>query len=189
MCLLGIWCPFRPPPWPPNILNLPPTNILNLRTPMYMYIGPPPREREKEREVMNEEKIKCPNNPHPHLLQMQKALALVSHVPELVGRPGTGSLLPSTIAPSNHPKGVVVTSDVLSNFKCRGVLLIQITVGQESDVLTVGAGARCLDFSFVHHFSLFPPSFCDTARYRLKYCLRDRKTQNVIPAMFESQHH
>ena len=35
-----------------------------------------PREREKEREMIDERK-KCPNNPHPHLLQAQKALALL----------------------------------------------------------------------------------------------------------------
>ena len=52
-------------------------------------------EREKERRNERREK-KCPNIPHPHLLQAQKALALL--LSKLVGRPGTGSL-PSTIAP------------------------------------------------------------------------------------------
>ena len=27
-------------------------------------------------------------------------------------------------------------------------------------------------FSLVYHFSLLPPSLCETARYRLKYCLK-----------------
>ena len=32
-----------------------------------VYIGPSPREREKEKRNDGQEK-KCPNNPHPHLL-------------------------------------------------------------------------------------------------------------------------
>ena len=35
-----------------------------------VYIGPSPREREKEKRNERWEK-KCPNNPHPHLLQAQ----------------------------------------------------------------------------------------------------------------------
>ena len=35
-----------------------------------VYIGPSPREREKEKRSDRLEK-KCPNNPHPHLLQAQ----------------------------------------------------------------------------------------------------------------------
>ena len=35
-----------------------------------VYIGPSPREREKEKRSDRREK-KCPNNPHPHLLQAQ----------------------------------------------------------------------------------------------------------------------
>ena len=51
---------------------------------------------------MIDERKKCPNNPHPHLLQEQWALALL--LSKLVGRQGTGSL-PSTIAtPPPPPK-------------------------------------------------------------------------------------
>ena len=49
---------------------------------------------------MTDEK-KCPNNPLPHLLQAQKALALLRS--KLVGRPSTGSF-PSTIASPDHPR-------------------------------------------------------------------------------------
>ena len=49
------------------------------------------------------------------------------------------------------------------NFKCRGVLLIWIIVGQGT-VLAVGAGGGCLDiFSLVYHFSFLSPSLWETA--------------------------
>ena len=36
-----------------------------------------------------------------------------------------------------------------------------------------GAGGGCLDiFSLVYHFSFLSPSLRETARYRLKYCLK-----------------
>ena len=54
-----------------------------------------------------------------------------------------------------------------------GVLLITIKVGQGPTALTVGAGGGCLDnFSLIYHFSLLSPSLWETARYRLKYCLK-----------------
>ena len=59
------------------------------------------------------------------------------------------------------------------NFQCRGVLLILIKVGQGPTALLVGTGGGCLDiFSLVYHFSFLSPSLWETARYRLKYCLR-----------------
>ena len=59
------------------------------------------------------------------------------------------------------------------NFQCRGVLLIWIIVGQGPTVLAVGAGGGCLDiFSLAYHFSFLSPSLWETARYRLKYCLK-----------------
>ena len=59
------------------------------------------------------------------------------------------------------------------NFQCRGVLLIWIIVGQGPTVLAVGAGGGCLDiFSLVYHSSFLSPSLWETARYRLKYCLK-----------------
>ena len=59
------------------------------------------------------------------------------------------------------------------NFQCRGVLLTWITVGQGPIVLAVGAGGGCLDVFFSHLSLLFSsPSLWETARYRLKYCLK-----------------
>ena len=59
------------------------------------------------------------------------------------------------------------------NFQCRGVLLTWNTVGQAPIVLAVGAGGGCLDiFSLLYHFSFLSPSLWETARYRLKYCLK-----------------
>ena len=59
------------------------------------------------------------------------------------------------------------------NLQCRGVLLIWIRVGQGPTALAVGAGGGCLDiFSLVYYFSFLSPSLWETARYRLKYCLK-----------------
>ena len=59
------------------------------------------------------------------------------------------------------------------NFQCRGVLLNWITVGQGPTVLAVGAGGGCLDiFTLIYPFSFLSPSLWETARYRLKYCLK-----------------
>ena len=59
------------------------------------------------------------------------------------------------------------------NFQCRGVLLIWIIVGQGPIALAIGAGGGCLDiFSLNYHFSFLSPSIWETARYRLKYCLK-----------------
>ena len=59
------------------------------------------------------------------------------------------------------------------NFQCRGVLPIWIKVGHGPIVLAIGAGGGCLDiFSLVYHFSFLSPSPWETARYRLKYCLK-----------------
>ena len=40
-------------------------------------------------------------------------------------------------------------------------------------MLAVGAGGGCLDIiSLIYHFSFLSPSLWETARYRLKYCLK-----------------
>ena len=50
---------------------------------------------------------------------------------------------------------------------------IWITVGQGPIALAVGAGGGCLDiFSLVYPFFPLSPSLWETARYRLKYCLK-----------------
>ena len=48
---------------------------------------------------------------------------------------------------------------------------IWMVVGQGPIVLAVGGG--CLDiFTLLYPFSPLPPSLWETARYRLKYCLK-----------------
>ena len=59
------------------------------------------------------------------------------------------------------------------NFQCRGVLLIWIRVGQGPIALAVGAGWGLFGhFSLLYPFSPLSPSLWETARYRLKYCLK-----------------
>ena len=53
----------------------------------------------------------------------------------------------------------------------RSVLLVWMIVGQGP--FAVGAGGGYLDiFSLIHLFSFLSPSLWETARYRLKYCLK-----------------
>ena len=50
---------------------------------------------------------------------------------------------------------------------------IWITVGQGPIALAVGAGGGCLDiFTLLYLFCPLSPSLWETARYRLKYCLK-----------------
>ena len=50
---------------------------------------------------------------------------------------------------------------------------ICIKVGQGPTALAVGAGGGCLDiFTLIYPFSPLSPSLWETARYRLKYCLK-----------------
>ena len=59
------------------------------------------------------------------------------------------------------------------------VLLIWITVGQGPVALAVGASGGCLDiFTLVYLFSFLSPSLWETARYRLKYCLKGPLSPN-----------
>ena len=59
------------------------------------------------------------------------------------------------------------------NFQRRGVLLLWMIVWQGLTAHAVGAGGGGLDiFSLVYHFPLLSPSLWETARYRLKYCLK-----------------
>ena len=50
---------------------------------------------------------------------------------------------------------------------------------QGPTVLAVGAGGGCLDiFSLIYHFFSFSLSLSETARYRLKYCLKGPLSPN-----------
>ena len=53
-------------------------------------------------------------------------------------------------------------------------------------MLTVGAGGGGLDiFTLIYHFYLLSPSLWETARYRLKYCLKGplKGPQNNQPTL------
>ena len=62
---------------------------------------------------------------------------------------------------------------VLGKLPVPGRPTIWMIVGQEPIALAVGAGGGCLDiFTLLYPFSPLFPSLCETARYRLKYCLK-----------------
>ena len=62
---------------------------------------------------------------------------------------------------------------VLGKLPVPGRPTILITVGQGPTALAAGEGLGCLDiFPLVCHFSFLTPSLWETARYRLKYCLK-----------------
>ena len=62
---------------------------------------------------------------------------------------------------------------VLGKLPVPGRPTILSTVGQGSTALAVGAGGGCLDiFTLICPFSSLSPSLWETARYRLKYCLK-----------------
>ena len=63
---------------------------------------------------------------------------------------------------------------VLGKFPVPGRPTIWITVGQGPTALVVGTGGGCLDiFTLIYRFlSSFSLSLGETARYRLKYCLK-----------------
>ena len=60
----------------------------------------------------------------------------------------------------------------LENIQSRSVLLIWIIVGQGSIALAVGAGGVVWTFFLSSIFSLFFLTLWETAKYRLKYCLK-----------------
>ena len=62
---------------------------------------------------------------------------------------------------------------VLGKLPVLGRPTIWITVGQGPIALAVGAGGGCLDiFTLIYPFFPLSPSLWETARYRLKYCLK-----------------
>ena len=62
---------------------------------------------------------------------------------------------------------------VLGKLPVPGRPTIWMEVGQGLTVLAVGAGGGCLDiFTLNYPFSPLSPSLWETARYRLKYCLK-----------------
>ena len=62
---------------------------------------------------------------------------------------------------------------VLGKLPVPGRPTIWVIVGQGPTALVVGAGGGCLDiFTLIFPFSSLSPSLWETARYRLKYCLK-----------------
>ena len=62
---------------------------------------------------------------------------------------------------------------VLGQLPVPGRPTIGITVGQGPTALAVGAGGGCLDtLTLIYPLSPLFPSLSETARYRLKYCLK-----------------
>ena len=62
---------------------------------------------------------------------------------------------------------------VLGKLPVPGRSTFWMIVGQGLIALAVGAGGGCLDiFSLIYLFSPLSPSLWETARYRLKYCLK-----------------
>ena len=62
---------------------------------------------------------------------------------------------------------------VLGKIPVPGRPTILIIVGQGPTAHSVGAGGGCLDiFTLIYPFSSLSPSLWETARYRLKYCLK-----------------
>ena len=74
---------------------------------------------------------------------------------------------------------------VLGKLPVPGRPTILMIVGQGPIALAVGAGGGCLDL-----FTLLYPSLWETARYRLKYCLRgplnpNQPTNNQLFYIFD----
>ena len=70
-------------------------------------------------------------------------------------------------------KGWSGGAKVLGKLPVPGRPTILITVGQGPTALAVGAGGGCLDiFTLIYPFFSLSPSLWETARYRLKYCLK-----------------
>ena len=62
---------------------------------------------------------------------------------------------------------------VLGKLPVPGRPTISIIVGQGPTVLAVGVGGGCLDiFILIYPVCPLSPSLLETARYRLKYCLK-----------------
>ena len=62
---------------------------------------------------------------------------------------------------------------VLDKLPVPGRPTIWIIVGQGPTTLAVGAGGGCLDiFTLIYPFFPLSPFLWETARYRLKYCLK-----------------
>ena len=72
---------------------------------------------------------------------------------------------------------------VLGKLPVPGRPTIWMIVGQGPIALAVGAGGGCLDiFTLLYPLSPLPPLLWETARYRLKYCLKGLLNPNNQPS-------
>ena len=73
----------------------------------------------------------------------------------------------------SHQRGWSGGTMVLGKLPVPGRPTIWISVGQGPTALAVSAGGGCLDiFTLIYPFPPLSPSLWETARYRLKYCLK-----------------
>ena len=103
--------------------------------------------------------------------------ALFAHVPKTGIQTKKG--LDSSRTYAEHRSQIYVLGGwsggamVLGKLPVPGRPTIWITVGQGPTALAVGAGGGCLDiFTLIYPFFPLSPSLWETARYRLKYCLK-----------------
>ena len=90
-------------------------------------------------------------------------------------------------SPSSLKWGWSGGAKVLGKLPVPGRPTIWITVGQGPTALAVGAGGGCLDiFTLIYPFFPLSPSLWETARYRLKYCLKGPLNTNQ-PTKFLSE--
>ena len=79
---------------------------------------------------------------------------------------------------------------VLGKLPVLGRPTIWIIVEQGPAALAVGAGGGCLDiFTLIYLFFPLSPSLWETARYRLKYCLKGPLNLNQPTNSVVSHHH
>ena len=78
---------------------------------------------------------------------------------------------------------------VLGKLPGPGRPTICMTVEQGHTGLAVGAGGGCLDiFTLLYLFSPISPSLWETARYRLKYCLKGPLNTKLPTKQFIDYH-
>ena len=83
---------------------------------------------------------------------------------------GTSIMVKSSVP---HSRGWSGGAMVLGKLPVPGRPTVWMIVGQGPIALAVGAGGGCLDIlTLLYPFSPLSPSLWETARYRLKYCLK-----------------
>ena len=87
--------------------------------------------------------------------------------------------VPSDNLPTRPRRGWSGGAMVLRKLPVPGRPTIWMTVGPGPTALAVGAGGGCLDiFSLIYPISILSPSLWETARYKLKYCLKGPLSPN-----------